>query len=90
MGEALEANNEVKSTFRAIQHAIHAMEKQIEQISAATEEQEASTASVNQSIGYINQQGTNAENNLTEMVNVSQQLADEADQQQQMLAQYRL
>ncbi len=90
MGEALEANNEVKSTFRAIQHAIHAMEKQIEQISAATEEQEASTASVNQSIGYINQQGTNAENNLTEMVNVSQQLADEAAQQQQMLAQYRL
>ncbi len=90
MGEALEANNEVKSTFRAIQHAIHAMEKQIEQISAATEEQEASTVSVNQSIGYINQQGTNAENNLTEMVNVSQQLADEAAQQQQMLAQYRL
>ncbi|MGY0616045.1 methyl-accepting chemotaxis protein [Vibrio sp. FJH11] len=90
MAHALKSSHYVKSTFIEINDAMKHIQERVEQISVATEEQERATADVSRSITQISEQGEQTKQQLEAMVESSEQVADIAGQQQDMLHKYQL
>ncbi|SDG93684.1 methyl-accepting chemotaxis protein [Vibrio xiamenensis] len=90
MGQALDSGEHMKITFEQIQTSVEQIRARVEQITVATEQQQRATAEVNQSISYISQQSDDTKLQLDAMVESSQQVADIAGRQQNMLQQYQL
>ncbi len=90
MGQALDSGEHMKITFEQIQTSVEQIRARVEQITVATEQQQRATAEVNQSISHISEQSDDTKLQLDAMVESSQQVADIAGRQQNMLQQYQL
>ncbi|HDM8232869.1 TPA: methyl-accepting chemotaxis protein [Vibrio campbellii] len=90
MSCALQSSQQVKSAFTDINEAVQLIQKRVDQISVATEEQERATADVSQAITHISDQGVHTKLQLESMVESSEQVSDIAGHQQEMLHKYEL
>ncbi|MGR4991247.1 methyl-accepting chemotaxis protein [Vibrio rotiferianus] len=90
MARALQSSDDVKIVFSDINVAVKHIQKRIEQISVATEEQDRATVDVSRSITRISEQGELTKLRLDSMVENSEQVAEIAGHQQAMLHKYRL
>ncbi|MBH9738993.1 methyl-accepting chemotaxis protein [Vibrio navarrensis] len=90
MAEALAASSEVKVAFSDIEIAVGHIRERVEQITLSTEEQQRATSEVSRSIAHVSEQGDQTRQQLESMVESSQQVADIAGQQQEMLHKYQL
>lgn len=86
---ALASNENVKHTFKNIEHSVCMIRSRFEQIAVATEQQQRATGEVSQAIVHVTEQGDETKTQLESMLESSQQVSLIAREQQTMLHKYR-
>ncbi|OCH21533.1 methyl-accepting chemotaxis protein [Aliivibrio logei] len=87
---ALESSMDVSTTFEQISTTINHISDRVSQVSVATEEQAYAATEVTNNINHINEQGKTIELQLSAFVESTEEVANIASQQQQLLDNYRL
>ena len=89
MTQALKSGHAVKTTFEKIEKAMNHTCARVEQISAATEQQQKATEGVSEAIHFISSQAQDTQLQLKAMVESAESVADIAGHQQAMLHKYK-
>lgn len=89
MANALQTSENVKQAFEKIDIAVSQIKGRVEQIMVATEQQARATVDVTHSITRVSEQGENTKLQLESMIESSEQVAEIAGHQQEMLHKYQ-
>ncbi|NAZ47359.1 methyl-accepting chemotaxis protein [Vibrio toranzoniae] len=89
MANALQTSEDVKQAFEKIDVAVSQIKGRVEQIMVATEQQARATVDVTHSITRVSEQGENTKLQLESMIESSEQVAEIAGHQQEMLHKYQ-